>query len=218
MRRFLPFFLLVAALLMGSCYSATSPKAERYRLAEMENATVHLMCDEGWGSGVILHSDGFRTYVLTAHHVVDDCDVMQIRGKDVEVLAVGDEADLALVSYIGKTNIKTKFSKTIYRGMPVWAVGYPYDTIYDMPLKTVTAGQLAGYDAGWIRFTAPIFSGNSGGPLFDVNGNVVGIVTSAAVVRTYGGAVIRDGQYYGEGVKEIETLLEKAKIPFHFVL
>ncbi len=147
------------------------------------------------GSGFIISADG---YVVTNNHVVDhggkSVKVTLDDGKerDADVIGVDQKTDLALLKIKGATDLPfVKFSKELPRiGDWVLAIGNPFGLG-----GTVTAGIVSaeGRDIGsgpydqFIQIDAPINKGNSGGPTFNLKGEVVGVNT--AIFSPTGGSV-----------------------------
>jgi S1-C subfamily serine protease len=135
------------------------------------------------GSGFFFSSDG---YLLTNLHVVTGCQTagVNIRGLAVSAQVLSSDAknDLALL----KTERSPAFlqfrdDQRLKLGESIVAVGYPLAGVIasSMNLTTGTISALAGIgdDTRMIQFTAPVQPGNSGGPLLDQSGHVVGVVT-----------------------------------------
>ncbi len=136
------------------------------------------------GSGFFVSRQG---HVLTNNHVVKGCSsaLVKIAGGqsyNAAVVARDRENDLALLS----TSQVVKSVATFYAGSRirpgdlVVVVGYPLHGLLASP-ATVTTGvvsALAGPhdDKRLLQITAPVQAGNSGGPLLDERGNVIGIV------------------------------------------
>jgi serine protease Do len=148
----------------------------------------------GVGSGFFISADG---YAVTNNHVVDHAKSVQITtddGKTYTAKVIGTDAktDLALIKVDGKSDFAyVNFASDTPRvGDWVVAVGNPYGLG-----GTVTAGIISaeGRDIGsgpydnYIQIDAPINKGNSGGPTFDTNGNVIGVNT--AIYSPSGGSV-----------------------------
>jgi len=148
----------------------------------------------GEGSGFFISPDG---YIVTNNHVVDHAKSVQVTtdGGTVytaRVIGTDPKTDLALIKVDGKNDFPfVKFADKAPRvGDWVVAVGNPFGLG-----GTVTAGIVSarGRDIGagpyddYIQIDAPINKGNSGGPAFDVNGNVIGINT--AIYSPSGGSV-----------------------------
>ena len=148
----------------------------------------------GVGSGFFISGDGFA---VTNYHVVDHATNVQVTTDDgkiykAKVIGTDPKTDVALIKVEGKQDFPfVKFADHSPRiGDWVVAVGNPFGLG-----GTVTAGIVSaqGRDIGagpyddYIQIDAPINKGNSGGPAFDVNGNVIGINT--AIFSPSGGSV-----------------------------
>ncbi len=148
----------------------------------------------GVGSGFFISADG---YAVTNNHVVDSAESVQVTTDDgtiytAKVVGTDPKSDLALIKVEGKNNFAyVNFADHEPRvGDWVVAVGNPFGLG-----GTVTAGIVSanGRDIGsnayddYIQIDAPINKGNSGGPAFDANGNVIGVNT--AIYSPSGGSV-----------------------------
>ena len=146
------------------------------------------------GSGFFISADG---YLLTNNHVVDHAKRVQIKtvdGKTLEAKVVGTDSktDLAVLKVAGSASFPfVKFASTPPRvGDWVLAMGNPYGLG-----GTVTAGivSASGRDIGagpyndYLQIDAPVNKGNSGGPSFNMQGEVIGINT--AIYSPSGGSV-----------------------------
>lgn len=179
----------------------------------------------GWGSGVIISSDG---YILTNTHVIDDGDsakVVLYDGSEHEAKLVGydSQSDIAVIKIEaeGLTAAEFASSSGLRVGDSVAAIGNPLSP--DLRL-TMTRGIISalnreisynGTVMSLIQTDASINEGNSGGPLFNDRGQVIGI-TNMKMISTFGsgieglgfaipsdtvqaivGALIKDGAVYG---------------------
>lgn len=140
----------------------------------------------GLGSGVIMSSDG---YILTNAHVVQDAARISIELHDrrdfpAELIGIDELSDLALLKINAPDLIAAEWadSDSVDVGAIVWAVGSPYGFQH-----TVTCGILSGKDRpgedgnqkqALLQTDAAVNPGNSGGPLVDSKGRVIGINTS----------------------------------------
>ncbi|MBX7111893.1 MAG: trypsin-like peptidase domain-containing protein [Dehalococcoidia bacterium] len=143
----------------------------------------------GTGTGVVLDKAG---NIVTNYHVVDGARQITVTFKDGTVVpgtvAKSDESqDLAVVkvSVSDKVLSPAKFADTshVRVGDPVFAIGNPFGLS-----NTVTSGIVSGLDRqsptgtgglqGMIQTDAAVNPGNSGGPLFNAAGEVIGINTS----------------------------------------
>ncbi len=148
----------------------------------------------GQGSGFFISSDG---YAVTNNHVVDGADKVEVTTDDgktysAKVIGTDPRTDLALIKVEGSSNFPfAKLSDSKPRiGDWVLAVGNPFGLG-----GTVTAGivSASGRDIGngpyddFIQIDAPVNKGNSGGPAFDTDGEVMGVNT--AIYSPSGGSV-----------------------------
>jgi serine protease Do len=136
------------------------------------------------GSGFIISADG---YVLTNNHVVDGADNVTVRLSDrreldAKVVGTDAEYDIALLK-VNATDlpvVSVGDSKLVKAGQWVVAIGSPFGFDHSVTAGIVSAvgRQFGGIDQQYVPFIqtdVPINRGNSGGPLFDLQGRVVGI-------------------------------------------
>ena len=166
----------------------------RYFSPEQMPGMRHRPEMSGEGSGFFITADG---YAVTNYHVVDRAKSVQVMTDDgtsyaAKVIGTDQKTDLALIKVEGKGDFPfVKFAEHAPRvGDWVVAVGNPFGLG-----GTVTAGIVSarGRDIGagpyddYVQIDAPINKGNSGGPAFDVDGNVIGVNTS--IFSPSGGSV-----------------------------
>lgn len=150
----------------------------------------------GQGSGVIVDKAG---YILTNHHVIQGASGVQVRLSDGRVIddvtLVGSDVltDLALLKINGSGLASAPFgnSKEMEVGDWVLAVGNPYGLDRTVTMGIVSAKQrraLAENSAyqNFLQTDAAVNPGNSGGPLVNIKGEVIGI-TTAIVGKAYQG-------------------------------
>ncbi|MET0408325.1 MAG: trypsin-like peptidase domain-containing protein, partial [Hyphomicrobium sp.] len=174
-----------------------SPEAQPFQFgpqSEQQNGRPqpHLM--QAQGSGFFISADG---YLITNNHVVDHAksvEIMTTDGKRYKAKVAGTDpkTDLALIKVDGSSDFPfVRFASSSPRiGDWVVAMGNPFGLG-----GTVTAGIVSanGRDIGsgpyddFIQIDAPINKGNSGGPTFNQNGEVVGVNT--AIFSPSGGSV-----------------------------
>ena len=141
------------------------------------------------GSGVLISPDG---KVMTAAHVVhamDEINVEFLGGETVKARVVASEpaADLSLLQLervpAGATSSPLANSDSIQVGDPVIIVGAPYGLSHSLSAGLISARWKPNtvYKtmplAEFFQTTATINTGNSGGPMFNSNGEVIGIVS-----------------------------------------
>ncbi|MBL8595839.1 MAG: Do family serine endopeptidase, partial [Devosia sp.] len=184
------------------------------------------------GSGFAISADG---YIVTNNHVVENADKVTVvfeDGKEMTAKVIGTDAktDLAVVKVDGVTDLPfVKLSETEVRvGEWVVAVGNPFGLG-----GTVTAGivsargrDIAGSAYGdFLQIDAAVNTGNSGGPDFNMQGEVVGVNTAifspnggnvgiafaipASVVKQVTGQLIENGTvtrgFLGVGIQDVTS-------------
>lgn len=151
------------------------------------------------GSGFVYKIDGKNTYIITNHHVISDGDNYKItytNGEIVEATLLGGDqySDIAVLKVTTLDDIKAVeigSTESLRIGDTTFTVGAPLDNAYSW---TVTRGIISGkerlvevsvdssYDTDFImnvlQTDAAVNSGNSGGPLCDSNGEVIGVISA----------------------------------------
>ncbi len=138
----------------------------------------------GMGSGFIISSDGI---VLTNAHVVRDAKEVTVKLSDrreylAKVLGIDSTTDVAVlrVDAKGLPVVRLGDVKQIEVGDPVLAIGAPYG-FEQTATKGIVSAKGRSLPGGavvpFIQIDAAVNPGNSGGPLFDGNGAVVGITS-----------------------------------------
>ncbi len=141
---------------------------------------------QGLGSGFIISEDG---YVVTNNHVVEkatDISVILENGDKYEAKVIGRDpkTDLAVIKFEPKGKlqaVKYGDSENLRIGDWVIAIGNPFGLGYTVTAGIVSAkGRSLGLGAydDFIQTDASLNPGNSGGPLFNLRGEVVGVNTA----------------------------------------
>lgn len=142
------------------------------------------------GSGIAIGPQ----MIATNHHVIDGATNLSIFFPDTEkeykaeVVTVDETHDLAIVkvtdpTFSGFNNIKYGFKNDVEDvGMGVFVLGYPLVQSMGTEIKLTTGvvSSRSGYqgDKSQYQISAPVQPGNSGGPLFNDNGELIGIVSA----------------------------------------
>jgi serine protease Do len=162
--------------------------------SEAPNAPRRRQYATGQGSGFFITADG---YAVTNNHVVDKAESVEVTTDDgksytAKVIGTDPRTDIALIKVSGRSDFPFVHfgDKSPRIGDWVLAVGNPFGLG-----GTVTAGIVSarGRDIGagpyddFIQIDAAVNKGNSGGPTFDVDGNVIGVNT--AIFSPSGGNV-----------------------------
>ncbi len=209
----IPAFQSPAFALSNSDFEAMVKKAEERRVAiaqMMEASTVFIISENdgnsfGMGTGFLIQEG----YVLTNAHVVDDYSKFFIAGKSFAPIQAKlikkvhtQVDDFALLQFAQPTDLPIlSFSLSLSRTDKISAWGYPYlVTQFDENMDKIIAGEYANlppvvYTEGVVSafvesnggqaiiHSAAIASGNSGGPLINSQGQVVGVNTWGASIE-----------------------------------
>ncbi|MDR1251550.1 MAG: Do family serine endopeptidase [Treponema sp.] len=158
---------------------------------------------QGLGSGIIVRNTGGTYYALTNNHVVDGANEIRVATKDgkeypAELVGTDLRKDLAMISF--KTDDSYPLavlgdSDSVRVGDWAIAMGNPLGEqfSFSVTMGIVSAVGRTGGPGGnindFIQTDAPINQGNSGGPLINIRGEVIGINTWIASNTTGGGSV-----------------------------
>jgi len=141
----------------------------------------------GIGSGFFIKPG----ILLTNWHVIDGAEQLKILtydGKECEIdgiVCANDKIDLAIIKLKEEVGKGVSFAslEDVTNSSPVVAIGHPLGNLY-----TVTAGiydkNIVNQDVSFVQSQLPLLPGNSGGPLLDKYGNVIGINTAITAGNT----------------------------------
>jgi serine protease Do len=168
----------------GDSGDADDPLSQFFRHYQMP-APGHAPPSKGIGSGFIVSSDG---YVLTNAHVVDDASEVTVRLTDrrefaAKVIGVDKGSDVALIkiSATGLPTVRFGDPSRIRPGQWAIAIGSPFGFENSVTAGVISAiGRPLPDESGtsyvtFIQTDAAVNPGNSGGPLFNIDGQVIGI-------------------------------------------
>lgn len=168
-------------------------------VAEVKPATVYIETTKGVGSGMIIDAEG---YILTNAHVVMGVSTAKVKLSDgqlysAEVKGRDEIIDIAILKISGQNFSFVKFgdSDVIVQGNNVYTLGYPFGLEGDVSFKEGTISRwISDGDITFFETSAEIHPGNSGGPLVNHFGEVVGINSAG-----FGESI--DGVIIGETIK-----------------
>jgi S1-C subfamily serine protease len=168
-------------------HSVVIVRTKRVEVAPSADEAMAIV--DGLGSGVLISSDG---KVLTAAHVVQTVDVAIVEfsdGQEISARVIGSDvqSDVALLQLKeipkGVAPATLGDSDKVEVGDEIFVIGAPYGIS-----QTLSVGHLSGRHrlnrndqttaVEFLQTDASINTGNSGGPMFDVEGRVIGIVSS----------------------------------------
>ncbi len=173
---------------------------------------------EGQGTCFLISGEG---YMITNFHCIENANDITIKGIDgdfttkfgASLIASDPTNDLALLK-INNKNIK--FNPPVYQirssgvmqGEKVYAMGYPIASAMGEEIK-ITEGIISALsglkkDISKFQISAAVNPGNSGGPLIDENGNLIGIIYAKSTIAESAGYAIKAG-YLEAFLKNVET-------------
>ncbi|EOQ89942.1 serine protease MucD family protein [Leptospira yanagawae serovar Saopaulo str. Sao Paulo = ATCC 700523] len=170
----------------------------------------------GLGSGIVLNEDG---YIMTNHHVVENMDKFTVKLKNkseygAKLIGSDPTADIALlkISAPKGTLVPSLIGDSSKVRVGNWAIaiGAPLGLEQSFTVGVVSAIQRGGLDRSglaYIQTDAAINQGNSGGPLLNIRGEVIGI--NRMIVSQSGGS---DGIGFAIPINEARRVVEELKV------
>lgn len=164
--------------------------------AQVEPSVFTIATDRDLGSGWVVRSDAAGSDLLTNFHVVADAlasgtHAVQVQrtdqSMDGEVVRVDETDDLAVVHVRTRLAPLPGAGARPVLGQSVMVVGSPAGLGGTISIGVVSGFRSIG-GSDWVQFSAPISPGNSGGPVVDTSGRVLGIAS---------------GKYEGDGVEAL---------------
>ncbi|MGM9600904.1 MAG: trypsin-like peptidase domain-containing protein [Faecousia sp.] len=206
--------MLAPAQLYSLCVSSV------VAISNQEASSAAGFTTVGTGSGFILTEDG---YIVTNHHVVEGADKLLVTmsdGVEYEARLIGSDNinDVAVLKVEGKESFPAAqigSSDALQIGDQVVAIGNPLGDL----TATATVGYISGKDRpvntdgiviDMLQTDAAINSGNSGGPLFNMYGQVIGITTAKYSGTTSSGAAI-EGIGFAIPIDDVSGIIRDLK-------
>lgn len=194
-------------------------RSQKALIKDINNKQESPVIDEGTftGSGFALNKEG---YVLTSYHVVADASSIYISNEKfaqlkMKVIYTNPKLDMAVLKvddedFIGFKEIPYSLRKSVADpGEKVYTLGYPRE---DMVFGEGSVSSYTGFegDTAAYQISIPVNPGNSGGPLFDAQGNLIGIV-SGRNSSAEGASFAVKSKWISEDIKEYA--IEKITLP-----
>jgi S1-C subfamily serine protease len=177
------------------------------------------------GTGFVISGSG---HIITNHHVIDGC-IGDVKGNltgdaatTLRVVNSDPTNDLALLqgpaeSYKAFARLR---DRAIHSGDSVVAIGFPYHGLLtsDFTVTTGIVSSLSGIanNTSRLQISAAVQPGNSGGPLLDTSGNIVGVVTAkinALQIARYTGS-IPENINFAIKTGAIRDFLDNSVVPY----
>ncbi len=122
-----------------------------------------------------------RGAIVTNHHVIEGCTRLRVNGTAAQVSSSDARSDLALLGVTLPGPSASLRAQRAAVGEPVAVAGYPLRGLlsgFNMTTGTLSSLSGLGGDTRYLQITAPVQPGNSGGPMLDSAGNLMGVVVS----------------------------------------
>ncbi len=173
---------------VSSLFEQLDPSVVTIQVTEYKIQNQQLSASEGLGSGVIISKDGL---ILTAAHVVESANEVVVKLQNettlkADVLSSSSAGDVALIKLRNPPSnliaVKPGDSETTKIGEQILIIGAPLGLEHSLSVghvsrkmkkNMITNGEMAGF----IQTDASINHGNSGGPMFNMKGELIGIVS-----------------------------------------
>ena len=172
------------------------------------------------GTGFFVTRDG---HAVTNAHVVDGCSAIEVKTRDgvlpARLVSSDKTNDLALLKIDTEAKAIATLKPGVRLGEPVAAFGFPLNTVLasagNFTLGNVTALAGLGDDSRFVQISTPVQPGNSGGPLLDENGNVVGVVTAKlnALVTAVATGDVPQNVNFAIKASTLSIFLESSRVP-----
>jgi S1-C subfamily serine protease len=173
-----------------------------------------------FGTGFIVSAQG---HILTNDHVVAGCRTLATRdGKPLQVLSRNASSDLALLQgdFVPSSVAVFRTGPAPKLGDSVVAFGFPLPGLLssqgNVSTGIVSAVSGLGNDVRFIQISAPVQPGNSGGPLFDSSGHLIGVVVAkldAVRVAELTGDIPQNVNF-AVRLSEVRAFLDEAGVPY----
>ena len=127
---------------------------------------------------------GFRVArgaIVTNHHAIDGCSSLRVNGTPAQLRGSDARSDLALLGVNVSGPSSSLRAQRAAVGEPVAVAGYPLRGLlsgFNMTMGNLSSLSGIGGDTRLLQITAPVQPGNSGGPMLDSAGNLMGVVVS----------------------------------------
>ena len=184
--RLLSRMYILAVSLMSSAFAHDNPSTDE--VATWMDSVVLLVNNGAWCSGALIDESGV---IVTAYHCIASGreTVVEFRSGDQyrgQTISVDPEHDLALVKlddWTGDVSTLVLRSTPVKQGEYVYALGHPFAPFAEKPVLqgtlqwSITSGVVSAVGQRLIQVDAPLNPGNSGGPIVDTNGDIIGIAS-----------------------------------------
>ena len=195
-----------AVLVSTKHYSLIQTAAHVVKVVEKAKGDLKYTCDRFYLEKRDIHNNVIKTY-----------------GK-VSIYKKDTKHDIAILMVPYNLGVSSRLASSSYIGQRVRLLGYPYlRGVFGKHLSyasgyvmTLNIGKQRSWKntKGLARFSAVGYFGNSGGAVWNSNGQIVGIVTSMVGFKTPGGFVPQHGSLYGLNLKYIKNFYNEKQVKY----
>jgi S1-C subfamily serine protease len=210
----------VKARLKTLLVEVNSAEKSKAREAAPPNSTPGQSVKEAFGTGFYVSDAG---YIITNEHVAGDCTTIKTQnGTSLKIINSDKELDLSLLRAVGVKPISTPSFRAGDPELGELAIvfGFPLPDILSASgnLTTGSVSATSGIrdDARHVQISAPVQPGNSGGPLLDQYGNIIGVVDAkldAAKVAEATGDIAQNVNFAIKGREVVDFLRRNNVVP-----
>ena len=167
--------MMIVAIVLATCISAS---ALNFNVEEVYNSVFVIYSENSMGSGFAIGEN----CIITNAHVIDDRNNIIVKSYDGQnyegfVVDINTEIDIAILCIDNVTLTPIALTTNINIGDDVYAIGAPNSMSYTLTKGVVSSKERKIGQNIYIQPDAAINEGNSGGPLLNESGNVIGINT-----------------------------------------
>lgn len=205
-------------------FEAVKVLSNRKIIEKVKSSVVYVDTTTGSGSGIILDTNG---YILTNAHVVSGLDSVTIRLSDGRsfkgwISGRDENIDLALLWITPPADLKGAMlgnSDSLQQGDPVFTFGYPLGIEGDVAFKEGTLSRRLNLDGiTYLEMSAQILPGNSGGPLVNESGEVIGVNTQVIGASKIAGTLVGETLKFAIPINTAKNLIPDLRSGRNIVL
>lgn len=183
-KKSLPLFIVVVLIIsfLGGCSIGEKKLSGEEIYEKLSVSTVEITAESDYvsslGTGFYIDEKGT---VVTNYHVIEDCSIANVTTSDggtykvISVLGYDKDLDIAILSTSKKNSTAVKTSSNVATGEAVYVLGSSLGLTGTLSEGLVSSAERTIGNNTYIQISAPISHGNSGGPVVNASGEVIGI-------------------------------------------
>lgn len=183
-RRFISFFITITLVVscLGGCSFGEKKLSGEDIFKKLSVSTVEITAESDYvsslGSGFYIDDKGT---VVTNYHVIEDCSSANVTTSDggtykvTNILGYNKDLDIAILATSKKNSTAVATSSNVTTGETVYALGSSLGLTGTLSEGLVSSAERNIGNHTYIQISAPISPGNSGGPVVNARGEVIGV-------------------------------------------